>query len=266
MARSVRSQPGGHPEPEERSEQYRQQARPPISIPPADDFADKFLNPCYWTVNTTVQPGGGTPGSASATEKNGRIELVGRAHLNTTNHFDPEIVGGIRITGRWTFAGSQDFLQILVRSDGVPYSPDNTCSGETQHGIEFFLNQNDLPRRPLQIGSNSSAIVVSQDTASGNTGSLASAAAGQSFDFEIVDDGTGLLSFKMTQVDNPASTTGVTRRVVSDNFTRNRIVFHNREGGNQKSYLENVSITRIPPPRPRRWSLRAFRMIRPRAT
>jgi len=76
---------------------------PPSGLPLVDDFDDKFLNPFYWTVNTSIPQG-----NASVTEQNGRVELVGRAHLNTARQFDPEVVGGIRITGQWTFAGNQD--------------------------------------------------------------------------------------------------------------------------------------------------------------
>jgi len=112
--------------------------------------------------------------------------------------------------------------------------------GETANGIQFRLQQIDAVKN-LLIDARGGAIVVTQDTEA----ALTSASAGQSFDFEIVDDGNGQLSFTMTQVGNPGNTATVTGTVASDNFAQNFITFHNREGGNQMSYLDNVAITQV---------------------
>ena len=199
-----------------------------------DDFNDNSLS-SFWTTNTNIPQGG-----ASVTEQNGRIELVGRGHLITAQQFDP-VPCGIKITGRWTFVDNEDFLQILVRSDGLPAG----TYGETANGIEFFLNQNDTVKN-LQIRSqNDNTITVTQDT----MGQLTSAGAGQAFDFIIEDKGNGQLSFTMTQVGNPGNTATATATVTSDNSAQNFIVFHNREGGHA-SYLDNVSITQFCTPAP----------------
>ena len=193
-----------------------------------DDFNDNSLS-SFWRTNTSIPQGG-----AFVFERNGRIEITGRGHLITAQQFDP-VPCGLKITGQWTFASSQDFLQILVRSDGQP----SGSFGETANGIEFFLNQNDAVKN-LQIRSKSSGtITVTQDT----TGALSSAASGEAFDFVIEDKGDGQLSFTMTQVGNPGNTATSTGTVTSDNFSKNFVVFHNREGNSNRSYLDNVTCT-----------------------
>lgn len=165
------------------------------------------------------------------------MEITGRGHLNTANQFDPEVVGGLRITGQWTFTGSVDFFQILVRSDGLP----GRGSGETSNGIEFYLSQEG--GRNLEIRRKGSKLAVTQNS----SGTLTSAGAGQTFNFIIEDRGGGQLSFTMTQVGNAANTATVTGIITNDTHDKNFITFHNREGG-RTAYLDNVSINRITTP------------------
>ena len=206
----------------------------PGGLPLVDDFNDNFRNPRYWTTNTAIPQGG-----ASVTERNQRTEIVGRGYLNTAEEFDPAILGGIVVTGQWTFVTGDDFMQIILRSDGVP-DPANCC-GETRNGIEFNVSLTDAIK-DLQIYTrNAGTITVNQDT----TGILTAAGPGMTFDFEIADDGNGGLSFTMTQVGNPANTAFSTATITTDNFAQNFIAFHNREGG-RTAYLDNVSVTRGP--------------------
>ncbi len=92
-----------------------------------DNFDDNSLDASKWNTVTT-----GIPNSPSVSESNSRLQLNSRGYLVSANEFDPAN-GGLRLQGRWTF-GSDDFMQILTRSDGTPAG----SYGETQNGIEFF--------------------------------------------------------------------------------------------------------------------------------
>ncbi|MEK7674861.1 MAG: hypothetical protein AAB676_03370 [Verrucomicrobiota bacterium] len=69
-----------------------------------------------WNVDTNIPQG-----SASVTIQSNQLELVNRGFLNTVSQFDPLTVGGVRITGTWTFdVTDTDYRQILTRGDGIP--------------------------------------------------------------------------------------------------------------------------------------------------
>ncbi|MEA1951038.1 MAG: PEP-CTERM sorting domain-containing protein [Planctomycetota bacterium] len=204
-----------------------------------DDFNDNSLDTGIWFTDLSIPQGG-----ASVTEQNNRMELVNRGHLNTVSEFDPTVLpGGITITGKWTFdtLGNGDMFQVLTRSDGVP---ENVAGkyGETQNGIQFraytISNGMGISARgaSLAVGNQSNATV---DIAAGNV-----------FDFTIVDDGANL-SFTMTQVGNPSNTGTATAVVTADTFGMDHVVFHNREhsGGTPHiAFLDDVVITTVPEP------------------
>ncbi len=207
------------------------------SVPPAsklpinDDFDDGLLNVVDWKTNLTIPQGG-----ASVVEAGGNLTMTGRGYLITVGEFDPEVVGGLRIAGQWTFGTADDFMQVVLRSDGLPAGD----YGETANGIEFNVALTDAVKDLQILTRDATTITVTQGVA----GVLANAAAGMTFDFEIIDDGLGMLSFTMTEAGNPANTATTTATVDSDTFAQNFIAFHNRENARVSS-LDNLSITSL---------------------
>jgi hypothetical protein len=206
---------------------------PPSKLPIEDNFDDGVLNIVDWKTNLSIPQGG-----ASVVEAGGHLTMTGRGYLVTVGEFDPELVGGLRITGQWTFVSADDFLQVVLRSDGVP-DPANCC-GETANGIEFNVALTDAVKDLQILTRNAGTITVTQ----GVTGVLTNAAAGMTFDFEIIDDGLGMLSFTMTETGNPANTATSMATVDSDTFAQNFIAFHNRESG-RVATLDNLSIASL---------------------
>jgi len=198
----------------------------------SDDFNDNTLDPAKWTTNLNIPQGG-----ATVTEQNQRLELVSRGHLNTAQEYDPVTLGGLRITGQWTFVsgqggpGAPEFIQVLTRSDGTPAGQ----YGETANGVEFYM-QTDNGNLIIRT-RNAATIDLTQLTAP----SIGAVNANQVFNFEAIDDGLGGLSFTMTEVGGAQRTATATAMINSDNFDSNVVTFHNREDG-RISYLDNVSI------------------------
>lgn len=185
-----------------------------------DNFNDNLLDTSKWTALTS-----GIVGSPSVQETNQQISLVGRGYLITKQEFNPA-TSSLRIRGRWTFVSSDDFLQILTRSDAIPTG----SYSETQSGIEFHATAisdsiSINGRLGISLTSVSQAFTIN---------------AGESFDFDIMDDGTNL-SFTFTKVGNPSQTATISTISTSVTAT-NYVVFHNRESGRQ-SYLDDVLIT-----------------------
>ncbi len=193
-----------------------------------DDFDDNSLDPTKWWVNTS----GFSKPPTSLKEQNQRIELQGRAHLNTVQQFDPATYpNGILVTGKWQFDPGEDddMFQVLTRSDGQPTSP----WGETANGVEFYLQQ--WSPGVFTIHSRGSAFVTNTvqhfDTLQ--------ISPGDTFSFSIYDDGANL-SFEMSEVGDPTSWAYATATCTTDMPT-DYVVFHNRESG-RRSNLDDVVI------------------------
>ncbi len=188
----------------------------------ADNFDDNSLDLTKWNVVTAGirQPG------ASVTETGGRIQFVGRGHLNTVDHFNPS-EGGIRITGVWEY-GDDDFMQVLTRSSGAP----SGRFGETSAGIEFFSYTRD---NSFNIWGRGGAAV----TSSGPVSLPQGLNPGELYAFELTDDGFNLTA-TLTEIENPANTATVT--ATSDYVSpTNLVTFHNRENG-RTAFLDDVLI------------------------
>jgi hypothetical protein len=198
----------------------------------SDNFNDNSLNGALWTTNTALPQG-----SASVVETNQRIELNNRGYLNTVSSFAPgaQAEDGLRITGTWTFNRSDDFLQILTRSNGV-VDPGNCC-GETQSGIEFFVGGSGVGGTMNIQGKGGAAI-----TGGNNFGNL-NPSAGETYNFEIRDNGTNL-TFTLNQVGGSKQRTVTAASVFAPGT--NLVTFHNREFNNgvfETAFLDNVAIT-----------------------
>ncbi|MEK6239635.1 MAG: PEP-CTERM sorting domain-containing protein [Planctomycetales bacterium] len=200
----------------------------------ADDFNDNSLDGAKWSVVTS-----GVPGSASVTETNSRMEFRNRGHLVSQTQFNP-ISGVRRITGQWTYiagsGSSNDYLQVLTRSDGVP----GGGSGETQNGIMFLAH-------PTFTGPGGGALQIVKFQ--GGVGMSLTPEVnmdinvGETFNFRIYDNGHHV-SFRFEQVGGDAST-GQIRATATQQFATNHLVIHNREfnnGSNTLSYLDNLQV------------------------
>jgi hypothetical protein len=137
--------------------------------------------------------------------------------------------GGLRIEGRWTF-DNDDFMQVLTRSDGLP----SGGFGETFNGIEFFAwdtnNTMSITQKVNGVGTNLGTMGIDINV-------------GDVFDFLITDDGTNLL-FQLTQVGGDGTTAQVVG-VSALNFAQDFLVFHNREGGGNTAFLDDVVVSRL---------------------
>jgi len=188
-----------------------------------DNFDDNSLDAAKWTAVTS-----GIPGPASVSESNSRLQLDNRGYLVSADQFDPAD-GGLRLEGRWTF-GSDDFLQVLTRSDATP-DPGNCC-GETLNGIEFYGFVNDNMQIRSRIGGTTTTL---------GSGSI-DIDPGDVFDFLITDDGNAL-TFELTELGGDGSygmLTANSTQVFADNY----LVFHNRETS-RTSFLDDVVVSQL---------------------
>lgn len=196
-----------------------------------DDFNDNSLNPAKWT---TSLPRFGS----HVYEQNQRVELYNRGYLITQNQFEPAALGGMKISGNWTFTFAtlpdHDFLQIVTRTDANSAGP----SGEVTSGISFVINGND-------------ALVIQDKTNNITLTTLTPFPIedGNSFHFEVIDDGFNL-NFFVQEIggDGTSAVASATSTLVSP---INRVAFYNREelNHNEIGYLDDVMIE-APVPEP----------------
>lgn len=203
-----------------------------------DNFNDNAIDPSKWNVVTSGIP----QGNASVTETGGHIELRNRGMLNTAQQFKPDdpAVGGLRISGQWTFTISLDYMEIHTRSDGTP----SGTAGEVANGVEFTVNNEDPHAQILlRNGQPTEVLAVSATT-------LANTATG-TFNFVATDDGNNL-SFLVQEVGNPSNSVSVST-TFANVFASNLITFHNREFRTFQSnvaFLDNVKIESLTLPEP----------------
>jgi hypothetical protein len=198
-----------------------------------DDFNDNSIDTSKWQV--VIPSGSNITQTPSVTEQNGRIELFSRGYLVTAQQFDPaDYSQGIEITGEWTFANGDDFVQILTRSDALPVGG----YGETNKGVEFFLYRNDGNSFTIRgRGASVMNLVATRNLSISDD---------DTFRFRIFDDGTNL-AFDMVEVGDPSSWASATATSTTA-MSLDYIVFHNRENGSRTSYLDNVRIEALPEP------------------
>ncbi len=206
----------------------------------SDDFNGDVLDATKWTTNLKW-PIGDTPvvseGKVSVEQRDGHVILMNRGHLVTKDQFDPDRLGGIVITGQWTYDVTNDALQLLTRSDGVP----GDGYGETANGLEFkYWNTSDR-KGQLAIEVKGDKLKIADMKTKGSVYLYP----GITFNFKIVDNGVKGLSFTLSGVSNPYNTATVTARLVSDTTTAKHVVFHNREyeGIDNIAHLDNITIT-----------------------
>ena len=117
-------------EPSEMAKRFVRAMRPhpgPALLP--DDFSDGALYRAKWFTKTWAPLE-----RASVVPRDGRVALKNRGYLVSRHQYNPDKLGGLEITGQWTFATDGDTLSILTRTDGVIAGP----WGEVQNGLEFL--------------------------------------------------------------------------------------------------------------------------------
>ena len=205
--------------------------RQPAPVKLADDFSGDKLDRSKWWTNLW-----GSKGHADVIQRDGHVELINRGYLITAREFDPDRLGGIKITGRWTFVrGSPEHLQIATRSNGVP---NEGFYGEVQTGLVFHTSTMNLYH---YLDASGYGDVSVAEASLKRTGYI-TLHEGDAFDFVIVDRGRAGFSFTMTQVGNPSNTATVTGTAIGGES--NHVVFYNCQytGHEYVSYLNNVVI------------------------
>lgn len=197
-----------------------------------DDFEGRRLDPDRWQVDTRIPQGG-----ASVRVTNGHVELVNRGHLSTARSFDPEALGGVRVTGEWTLRANNDFLQVITRSDGVPAG----TWGETQHGVEVSALMEAGAHSPgVSIRGRGGAVVERA------TSAALAMSVGETYLFDVLD-APPHVRLTLTKKGDPYHTVTVTGEsgylpAVS------RITFHNREIQAERhvAELDDIVVTAVP--------------------
>lgn len=193
-----------------------------------DNFDDNALDPALWMVDTAIPQG-----AASVVETGQHVELTNRGHLITVQEFDPATFDVLAVSGEWTFATGDDFMQVLTRSDGQPAGG----FGETFNGIEFFVFP-DADQVGISARVDGASTTLGSGSAPINTG--------ETFTFVITDDGTNV-SFQLTEVGGDGTT--ITLNGSSGTaYALDHVVFHNREfsGITHVAHLDNVAIAGTP--------------------
>lgn len=191
----------------------------------ADTFDDGVVDDTRWIVDTAIVTGG-----AAVVEEGGHMRLTGRGYFYTAQEFDPAALGGVYVSGKWTFQSGDDFLQILTRSDAVPAGD----YGETNEGLEFSASQDG---NTLNITSRNGNYTVSNLQRNG----AVTLTNGKTYDFTIIDDGNSWLSFRISESGNPGNAAVIHATLSNPLGTAGHVVFHNREGA-RTSNLDEVTI------------------------
>jgi ribosomal protein S17E len=179
----------------------------------ADDFQDGIIDASKWAVVEGAAPGD----DDSIAETGGDLVIRNSEFLRSKDQFDPTSDNPVHITGRFTFANTDDFFSVVTRSDAVP-NPAN--SGLPANGIGFIA---------LSSGDNVISFFTTGDASVANVAGdvKISFAAGRPYEFEAFDDGTNL-RFTVTEVGNPTNTATVTATSTYNPAT-NFVVVTNRE-------------------------------------
>lgn len=199
----------------------------PVLLQDDFNYADGAPDATKWSVATPT--GTGTTDPRAVTVQSGRLKIEGRAHLNSISQLKPADYGGLTIRGRWEFGSTDDFLQVLTRSTGLP----SGTYGETSAGVE-----GNASRYVLATSAN---VKISRNGVSNGVEGVANWQTPHVYDFEYVDYGhvDQRVTLVMKQVGGHLAAVAT----ATSNYapTTNYVTFHNRE--NRYSYLDDVAIS-----------------------
>ncbi|MDB4419292.1 hypothetical protein N9291_01670 [bacterium] len=202
------------------------------SLPIVDDFEDNNLDLATWkTITDTIaQNKDGTIVGGTVSEEEGNVKLGSRGYLYTATEFDPELVGGLEITGELTFLTTQDVVSILTRSDATPVN----VYGEANSGVQFVVSANG---DTINITARNGDHFVENFLIDGTINFQANVV----YTFTVIDDGEGSLSMVVTDKETPENTISATADLTSDTSSTNYVVIYNRESG-RDSDLHQIEI------------------------
>lgn len=194
-----------------------------------DSFSDNMLNATLWRTNTLNS-------ASDVSEINQRIQITNRGWLYTADQFPPGAAGELHIQGTWTLNDYRDMVDVMLRSDAVH---NGTFNGIPRNGVACTLDP-----------KNDRMYVVVYVDAVGTllTNVLCVANAGETFRFDIYDDGQSV-HYRVTEIGGDGTTVDVVVPCTTG-FALNHAVFFNRENqeGPHTAFLDNVRIERTPPP------------------
>ncbi len=159
--------------------------------------------------------------------RNGQAILINRGYLSTRDEFDPVRLGGIKISGRWTF---------LVPTDGEENKAINILSivtrCSTQPGLKFYRAESGIEvmlrlSRPWpRIFARGNDLAISKDR---RTGKIEGGfQVGRTYEFEVIDDGLNVL-VRVTDVEDSTRWAESIAKVLRDESNTDHIVFYSRE-------------------------------------
>ena len=207
------------------------------TLPITDDFEDNSLNLLIWDTlaGTVSQNGSNTLFGGSVEEVEGCVQFEERGYLFTATEFDPEVVGGLEITGEMSFQNGTDVFSILTRA--TPESLPNF--GEAVSGVQFIL---DLNRDQIVIQARNGDHTIVNTVVTGTIDFMV----GVFYTFQVIDDGAGALSLVVAERDDPANTISATAELTADTSDVNHVIFYNREAAGRMSSLHEVTIAVAP--------------------
>lgn len=184
-----------------------------------DDFSGPGPDPSRWEAVLRA------PRSGIRVE-DGRAVLANRGWLVTAEAFDPVRLGGVRVRGRWSFAGPTEgggsaqvnIFSVVLRAsleEGPAYH-------EAGSGIKFNCFSNN---GRIYVASEGPAFQLSRNRP---RGFLKEVGKIETYAFEIVDDGVGV-TFTVWDEAEPANRSQARTTVLRDASGDDRIVFYGRE-------------------------------------
>ena len=169
-------------------------------------------------------------------EEDGGLTVESRGYLFTRSEYDPELTGGLQITGELTFGGGNDVISIVTRSDAVP----GITFGEVTSGIRFNFSDNG---DTVEIDARNGDHVIENEVVEGEINFQPNVV----YTFTVIDDGEGGLFAQITDRDTPENTISISADLTSDTSTTNHVVIYNREGA-RASTIEEITISPLVAP------------------
>ena len=207
------------------------------TLPLFDDFEDGTIDLATFSIleGTISQNGTGTVLGGTIEEVDGCVQFGSRGYLHTRAEFDPEVTGGLGITGEFSAQTGNDIFSILTRANPVPVAR----FGEATSGVQFQLS---VFRNEILIGARNGDHTV---TSAGSVPFTMDA--GTFYNFQVIDDGAGALSLTVFERDNPSNNATVTAELTADTSDFNSVLFYNRENGSMSS-IHELTIETDPTP------------------
>lgn len=201
----------------------------PAGLTIFDDFEDGAIDFAIWnTITRTVsQNDDATITGGTITEADGSLEFGSRGYLYTQNQFDPEAVGGLEITGEFTFLTGEDVFTVITRGKPTPA----VRYGEAESGVQFQIS---VHRNVLQIVPRNGDHIITDETIEGGIDFAANVV----YTFKVIDDGVGGLSLTVNEKDAPENMMKASAEITSDTSDTNHIIFYNRENGRNTQFNE----------------------------